>query len=263
MIFLRTENSPRFSHSILTTPDKTARNAAARIARRRTILPAKAFCPRREKGSERKIKCPRKAYLPFIGQPARASAPADQPAAEEISNWGRNFIPRAPSEIAHFRRRFPRAARGLKKFAMPPANCSARQKILWKAKRAFPAAIMLPSGAGARLFIDACRADFDNICAQNIRPSRAIRERKTVCGEQTGGKIEKKRADWKIKWFSATQHARAEIPAQARKKISETRKRGKPRFRAVLRKARAQKKRASPTGEPAFSGYFRYFTASM
>lgn len=192
----------------MTTPDKTARNAAARIARRRTILPAKAFCPRREKGSERKIKCPRKAYLPFIGQPARASAPADQPAAEEISNWGRNFIPRAPSEIAHFRRRFPRAARGLKKFAMPPVNCSARQKILWKAKRAFPAAIMLPSGAGARLFIDACRADFDNICAQNIRPSRAIRERKTVCGEQTGGKIEKKRADWKIKWFSATQHAR-------------------------------------------------------
>lgn len=111
---------PRFSHSILTAPDETARNAAARIARRRTILPAKAFCPRREKGSERKIKCPRKAYLPFIGQPA----------AEEISNWGRNFISRAPSEIAHFRRCFPRAARGSKKFAMPPANCSARQKFM-------------------------------------------------------------------------------------------------------------------------------------
>lgn len=238
----------------MTALDETARNAAARIARRRTILPAKAFCPRREKGSERKIKCPRKAYLPFIGQPA----------AEEISNWGRNFIPRAPSEIAHFRRRFPRAARGSKKFAMPPANCSARQKILWKAKRAFPAAIMLPSGAGARLFIDACRADFDNICAQNIRPSRAIRERKTVCGEQTGGKIEKKarRLENKMVFGNATR-ARAEIPAQARKKISETRKRVKPRFGAVLRKARAQKKRASPTGEPAFSGYFRYFTASM
>lgn len=182
----------------MTAPDETARNAAARIARRRTILPAKAFCPRREKGSERKIKCPRKAYLPFIGQPA----------AEEISNWGRNFIPRAPSEIAHFRRRFPRAARGLKKFAMPPANCSARQKILWKAKRAFPAAIMLPSGAGARLFIDACRADFDNICAQISALPAQSGSGKRFAENKQAEKSKKKRADWKIKWFSATQHAR-------------------------------------------------------
>lgn len=101
-----------------------------------------------------------------------------------------------------------RAPRAAQKNSQCRRQTVRRGKNLWKAKRAFPAAIMLPSGAGARLFIDACRADFDNICAQNIRPSRAIRERKTVCGEQTGGKIEKKRADWKIKWFSATQHAR-------------------------------------------------------
>ena len=157
-----------------------------------------------------------------------------------------------------------RARRAAQKNSQCRRQTVRRGKNLWKAKRAFPAAIMLPSGAGARLFIDACRADFDNICAQiSALPAQSGSGKRFAENKQAEkSKKKARRLENKMVFGNATR-ARAEIPAQARKKISETRKRGKPRFGAVLRKARAQKKRASPTGEPAFSGYFRYFTASM
>lgn len=104
----------------------------------------------------------------------------------------------------------PLSARGarLKKIRNAAGKLFGAAKNLWKAKRAFPAAIMLPSGAGARLFIDACRADFDNICAQISALPAQSGSGKRFAENKQAEKSKKKRADWKIKWFSATQHAR-------------------------------------------------------